>query len=212
MGYLLRRRAFMTTPLDESWNYEWEYTAGLLENNGWTKTTLGTTTSTMTSAGQRLTSSINSYVRLEHPSFAVVDVGVLEVVASVVYASGGNNDTGRGSQNMRLSISNGENGIQVYVNGDTSSNSIGIGLKLMDNNDPRLGTFLAPFESGSEHTIRLELNHNTGAVWLDRVLIRDNIDTSTILYCPASRIWSQNQVGNGSETIIKSVKIRKNRL
>lgn len=187
---------------EETWDYEWDYSMGLLEDNGWTKTISGTATSSMSENGQKLTSAFNSYVRLDNPNFSTMDVGVLEVRLSAKYS------TGSVYQNFRISLSNGSNGVQVYAN----AGSTGIGLKLLDNAAPAKGTLLAPFESGSEHTIRVELNHTTGAVYMDGTLLNANVDVSTMLYCVATRIWSQNQAGNDSKTIIKSVKIRKGRL
>ena len=204
---MMRRRMMLQSGgAEKAWDYEWDYSMGLLEDNGWTKTTSGTATSSMSENGQKLTSAMNSYVRFENPHFSTMDVGVLEVRLSAKYLDGS------GTQNFRISLSNGSNGVQVYANRATVSGSTGRGLKLLDNAIIHKGTLLAPFESGSEHTIRVELNHTTGAVYMDGTLLNANVNVSSMLYCSATRIWSQNQVGNDSETIIKSVKIRKGRL
>ena len=58
MGDLLRRR-MMILPGDglPEWDYEWDYTMGLLSNNGWEKKVSGTASETLTSTGDSLKSS-----------------------------------------------------------------------------------------------------------------------------------------------------------
>ena len=54
VSLMQRRRAMIAQSDVDSWDYEWNYTDGLLENNGWTHTISGTATSSMTVGGLKV--------------------------------------------------------------------------------------------------------------------------------------------------------------
>jgi len=206
---LMRRRGLLTVGSDIDWDLEWDYTMGLLENNGWTKESSGTAPSSMVTEGQRIQSAMNSWIRLNPPSaYTAITSGIMEVVASCTYMTGipGSQPVAT-SQNLRLCLSNGANGIHTLVNGGDGGASTGIGLKIMDNGTPYLCTLISPWVSGAEHTVRLILNNGIGEVWVDGVKVVGSVDASSILYASATRIWSQNS--NNQPTILKSVKLKK---
>ena len=195
---------------DIDWDYEWDYSMGLLENNGWAKTVSGSAASSMIDSGQKLTSAYGAYVRLAAPSqYLTMNSGIIEVRAVCSYQIGSTDATGGGCQNLRIGLSNGTNGIATVVNGSTRSGATQIGLKLMNasSGNPSAATHVAPWVSGEEHTIRLVLNNGVADVFVDGALKMDNIGSSTIYYTTMTAVWSQSQL-NG-ETILKYVKLKK---
>lgn len=207
---LIRRRGLLTLgESDIDWDLEWDYTMGLLENNGWTKETSGTASSAMQTGGQRIQSAMNSWIRLNPPSaYTAITSGVMEIVASCAYTTGyPGSQPVAASQNLRICLSNGTNGIQTLVNGGNGGASTGVGLKIMDNGTPYLCTLISPWVSGAEHTVRLILNNGIGEVWVDGTKVVGSVNASSILYATATRIWSQNS--NNQPTILKSVKLKK---
>lgn len=206
---LMRRRGLLKESSDIDWDLEWDYTMGLLENNGWTKDVSGTASTSMQEQGEQLLSNYSAYVRLNPPSaYATMTSGVMEVEASCTYSTGGGTNPSS-AQNLRLALSNGTNGNAICVNGSTAAGSTGQGLKLQTNSNPRLCEYLSAWVSGSTHTVRLVLNNGSGEVWLDGVLIKSNIASSTIVNTVATRIWCQNAGGGSYPTYIKSVKLKK---
>ena len=76
---------------------------------------------------------------------------------------------------------------------------------------PANGNYTVIGEHGNtEHTIRLVLNGNIGAVYIDGNLAIDNVSISRILYATYTAVWSQGQ--NNRDTIIKSVKVKLGRI
>lgn len=197
MGDLLRRR-MMILPGDglPEWDYEWDYTMGLLSNNGWEKKVSGTASETLTSTGDSLKSSGNGYVYVHKEDFDV-PIGVIEVT---FYVTG---FAGLAPTNTRICFSNGAKGIQICSPGGQ--------LRLFDSNIPNKGTILGAKLAGNiDYTLRLVLNGQVGEVWLDGVRLISDVDISTIYYSAKTAIWSQEQ--NNYETVVKSVKLRKNRI
>ena len=195
---LMRRRTMMESQIGGSsgtWDFEWNYRDGLLSDNGWTKTISGTASESIDDTGLILRSSIGSYVRLSNSNF-IMPVGVLEVVCAIPEYSAIN-----GNQNLRISLSNGTNGAQVYVNTDF--------WRVMDSTAAGSGTPVAPFSANQEYTIRLELDNESFYVFVNDALTYEG-SSSSIVYCTRTSLWSQNQGGGAS--IIKSIKIKRNRL
>lgn len=196
---LMRRRAMMEYQNGGSsgtWDYEWNYRDGLLSNNGWTKTISGAASESIDDTGLILRSGASAYVRLSNSNF-IMPVGVLEVVCAIPgYSNNG------GSQNLRISLSNGINGAQVYENTDF--------WRVMDSTlAPNTNTPVAPFSANQEYTIRLELNNESFSVFVNDALTYEG-SSSSIAYCTTTSLTSQNQGGGAS--IIKSIKIKRNRL
>lgn len=196
MGELLTRRRGLILPSggdDEDWDYVWRYTDGLLEDNGWTKVVSGDGSSSMTASGQRLTSR-SGYVTIRRPSFNT-SIGVLEVVLTV--NADANNQT-----YARICLSNGSRGIQIFFPK---------GKIALYDDAPYNGNYTVIGENGNTgHKIRLVLNGNIGAVYIDGQLAIDNVSISRILYATYTAVWSQTQSGN--DTIIKSVKVKLGRI
>lgn len=178
------------------WDYEWNYRDGLLSNNGWTKTISGAASESIDDTGLILRSDLGgdtgSYVRLSNSNF-IMPVGVLEVVCTITGTSG--------SYNLRIGLSNGTNGAQVYENTGF--------WRVMDSTTVDRGTPVAPFSANQEYTIRLELDNESFSVFVNDALTYEG-SASTIVYGAVTHLMSQNQVSGVS--IIKSIKIKRNRL
>lgn len=198
MGELLRRRAMTKSQKAvETWDFEWTYTDGLLSDNGWSREISGTGSESIDDTGLILRSDLNSFVRLSNSNF-VMPVGVIEVTCSIPGYSDSNF-----AQNLRVCLSNGVNGVQVYENTGF--------WRLMDSTgNPYTGTSLVPFNSSQEYyTIRLELDNDSFSVFIDEDLIYEG-SSSSIVYATKTFVMSQNQYGGAS--IIKAIKIKRNRL
>lgn len=192
---LMRRRAMMAPQIVGAWDYEWNYRDGLLSNNGWTKTISGAASESIDDTGLILRSGASAYVRLSNSNF-IMPVGVLEVVCAIP----GYSNLG-GSYNLRISLSNGINGAQVYANTGF--------WRVMDSTTVDAGTPVAPFSANQEYTIRLELDNESFSVFVNDALTYEG-SASSIVYCTTTFLMSQNQGGGAS--IIKSIKIKRNRL
>ena len=192
---ILRRRMMG----GETWDYEWDYTKGLLSNNGWSKATSGTASEYMTSNSCALKSPNSGYIRINNPSSFNKTSGVLEVV----FSCSGFAPTG-GKQNFRFCFSNGTNGIQVCAWNNK-------GLCLMDaDSEASITALTSPLSANTDYLLRLILRENVGEVWLDGVCLTNNVNISTILYATNTSLWSQN--ANNNITHIKSVKLKLGRV
>lgn len=198
-GLLMRRRAMMQTagtapvPPAETWDYEWDYSQGLLSANGWKKTISGNGSETLGTNGVRLLSGgSQDWCRLEKLDYKAATVVMLLECDIPSITDGANN--------LRLCVSNGTNGIQIIQ-------SAGY-WRLLTADKAQYGTAIKPFATG-EHTVRLQLDNGVGAVWIDGEMCASNVPTSSILYSARTIIMSQGQQGY---SVIKSVKLKKNRL
>lgn len=186
----------------EEWDYVWSYLDGVsLSADGWTQESSGTASSTYGPTGQVMQAAASSYVRFTPTNdYQAMTVGVMEIDLICNYDA-------NGIQNCRICLSNGTDGVQVFFNGAIAGS--GQGLKLMDTDPPSSCTFLSAAPSGVETLLRLEIENGIGRVYKDGVLLSE-FSTSSVLYSTVTRIWSQNAYN--SQTIIKSVKIKKGRL
>lgn len=198
-GLLTRRRAMMQSagappqPV-ETWDYEWDYSQGLLSANGWEKTVSGSASETLAANGVKLSSAGSSYCRVEKTDYKAAQVVMLvecDIPAIAATAT---------SVNLRISVSNGTNGIQICENNGR--------WQLYDADYAADRTPIKTFATGT-HTVRLQLDNGVGAVWIDGELCASNVASSSILYSGRTLIMSQNQSGY---SVIKSVKLKKNRL
>lgn len=197
-GLLTRRRAMMqmagAEPPAETWDYEWNYSQGLLSANGWEKAVSGSASETLAANGVKLSSAANSYCRVEKTDYKAAQVVMLvecDIPAIAATAT---------SVSLRISVSNGTNGIQICENNGQ--------WQLYDADYAANRTPIKTFATGT-HTVRLQLDNGVGAVWIDGEMCASNVSTSGILYSTRTLIMSQNQNGY---SVIKSVKLKKNRL
>lgn len=190
--------AGIEVPPVPEWDYEWDYSMGLLSSNGWTKYVSGSATETLVSNGVQLKSPNSGYVTLRNPDRFNLSKGVIECVLRC-----NNFNTSYNVQNFRVCFSNGTNGIQVYAPKRV--------LRIMDAAAVASGTSLGVnLSTNTDYTIKIVLDNGYGQVWLNGSMLRDNIDASTMYYAGNTSIWSQNQRNN--YTIVKSVKLKLGRV
>ena len=190
-------REAASTP--SQWDYEWRYTDGLLSSNGWTKTVNRTASETMDSNGLKLTSDANSYIRLKNDDYNMV-IGEMEVALVVPQSS-----TDKTSQNIRICLSNGTNGLTLLPN--TGKWRI---LDVGGNVSVQNGTALADFAVNTEYVIRIRLNNGYASAWINGTQVLTGFDLGRSFYSTNTAVWSQNQ--GGGYGIFKSIKLLVNRI
>lgn len=92
-------------PSGEQWDYVWNYTDGMPEDNGATKVVSGSPTINMTPEGLEISTTSNHYVAYRYPDYQS-NSGVIEVV----FTASENLGTGN---NLRAGYSDGEKGMQI---------------------------------------------------------------------------------------------------
>lgn len=180
------------------WDYEWDYSDGLLENDpSWTKEISGTASSSMTQSGLALSSSSNSYIRYKRTdSDFNVSKGVLEFTLNTgdVYAE---------QQNIRACLSNGTNGVQIYAPRDGTQSkfvvSTGTGVTAG-------ALFLANYTNNTDYTFRFEIDGTTAKVMINGEYVAQNIDTTSVNYSANTVFMSQN--ATGKTWYLKSIRFK----
>lgn len=179
----------------ESWDYEWDYSQGLLSANGWSIGTSGTASESLIDSGVKLQSASSEYVYARNQAEFNNAVGVMEVVLSA-------NDFRSGNYvNLRVCLSNGTNGVQIAYNNGY--------FMAYDNSTFSSCTKLIVAKSKTDYTIRIELNNGSGNIYINGTPVAENVSASSFPYSGNTSIWSQNQ---NNYITVKSVKIKKNRL
>ena len=168
MGELLMRRREMIMPgvTPSEWDSDWEYTNGAPTVEGWVQSGDGSVT--MRATGY--------YVR--GPLFdkeVSVSHGILEAKFQVV-----NERTNLAGQRARLRIGNSDNAINLLFNGYSSRYRIYLNNYSADLNASTVekGTLLGIFELGGEYTVKITIDGSVGAVEVNGVMLKDNIDTA----------------------------------
>ena len=171
MSLMTRRRMMGNSERSNVW--EWDYTKGLLQNNGCViLSESGAINETLTGNSLRFT---GSGYRFYAPPFRYIEQGIVEV--EVLFSDVSNN------QNFRVCIGNGTNGTQIMYTLDT--------LRLHDNSSPINGTPLMRLSHNVKHNIKIEHNETTFNLYVDGTKIISNrtnsgtlnIDRGTFL-CP----------------------------
>lgn len=182
---------------DTAWDYEWNYTDGLLSENGWETLKVGTASESMRSDGVLLTSSEknNNYIRLSREDFNVTS-GILEVVFTPLAISESNNN--------RIAISNGTNGICLFPTYDSKTKkSYWCFLDGTAATSTRLWSFAG---INHEYPVRIELLDGVGNIRIGNTWIARGLRSSDCLYTAVTAVWSQSQGGSG---LYKSIKFKR---
>ena len=187
----MRRRMLMTKPKqpEYEWDYEWDYRDGvLLEDSGlMVKTTSGSSSSEMTDDGQRLTVHRSpAHVKLTSAKQPTCNSGVLYAKFVLIRLASANG--------FRLMLSNGTNGIQVYIN---STNGL-----YVDNT----GTAICALDLLVEYELMIVLNKSgENEVYLngERVCSTTSFETQ---YCNNNNVIQQE----GGETLLRELKYKFN--
>ena len=169
-----------------TWDYEWDYTKGLLNTDGWTRTQNGTgaTTSAIDSGGyMREVSNNNNYNIFTWPITYSKCVAEFDVRYD-------------NNQNVILlhAPGNGTYNLGVRIQFTTSYKGIYLGSTV--------DTLIYPFDTYPTRVkVKMVINENIGQIYVDDVLILNNIDTtdSALADCTSAYI-SLRGGGSASRT------------
>lgn len=173
------------------WDIEWDYSMGLLEDNGFEKTIVGLSPSSiMTDDGQLLkVTNREDYVMLA-PPITTCKKAVAEAIANF------NDITTRNG--FRFLLSNGEYGCQLFVN-----KSKGMSM-LYDNGVESKISIFNPIILNTDYKIKMEFDENTGnKIYINDELVYETTNFSAY-YCTNNRLFQQS-VG---ATYLKSLKYK----
>ena len=194
---LLRRRMMMETRPTQDWDIVWNYTMGLLENNGFDILIESKVSIKETENGiEIIPSNTASYVRYIPKNYEICNEGILEVVLhikSLPINSG-----------FRMMLSNGVanslganiEALQIYVN-SFEKNSVKYQIV-------EYGNIISDITLNTEYIFRIERRDGVNYVYLNGEKIKESTD-SVSKYATENRIFFQS----GGEYLLKSIKFKK---
>ena len=173
VSLMQRRREMMQTtgasPLPE-WDYEWDWSDGIMSNNGWTKTYNGTVYEEVQTSDQRVRTGArrtDNWIKLTRTSLNT-STGVLQVHHVI---------TGSNNWFVELTLGNGTGGIRVRFQFTSSYQ----GIYLVDSSNIANMTKLTSLAGGTEHTTKLLLNGSYADVYDNNVMLVSNVSISSIV-------------------------------
>ena len=191
----------------ETWDFEWDYTQGKLEDQtGWAIDKSGTASSSLISTGEKITTLNSSYFQIYPRSdgihadlrrFDTNGYGVVEASASGYFSTGN-------VPNLRITAAaSTTKRVTLYpCNGK---------WRVMDNNTITAGTAIADYADNTEYTIRIVLKDTTADIYINGTLVKADQSTATTLYGGINSPMGQN-MGSGRYAVLKSFKIKKGRI
>lgn len=198
-----RRRALMETTVGETWDFQWDYSKGKLEDQpGWEKVVSGSASSTMTSDGERFSTagSHSDYCIVRPQSSSPLrtmtgGLGIMEVTFFGNIATGINeNFEIRVVESASKRISTAITGTQGRLN-----------ITVQDRNE----TIICPFESNIVYTVRVEMKASGADVYVNGVIKLSDFSLSASLYGAYNGVLAIG-LGNNSLTL-KALKIKAGR-
>lgn len=185
----MRRRMIVPTPAQD-WDVVWDYTMGLPEENGFTLTAQYiSNNSEMTENGvlYRPPASIyNPYFEFVPTGYTTCNEAIFEANVAILEFNSGDNG-------MRLAISDGSSGAQIYVRSGS--------LYLQEN---RTQTHIINLSTNSDYIFKIIRKDVKNEVYLDNDLIYESTVASS-LYNTKTRLMFQN----GGEYLLKAIKFKK---
>ena len=186
MTLMQRRRALMGQKTSgEQWDYVWNYTDGMPEDNGATKVNSGSfNTITMTESGLVITTTSNSYVAYRFSGYQS-NAGTIECefIMSESPSSG---------QNIRVGYSNGTSGFQTQA-------SSGV-ITPVNRSTPS-----ASSNFGAINTVKVRWENSKGSFWLNGTPVGENL--SDTQFSSNTQVMIQNT--SNTPITIRSIRIRK---
>lgn len=191
---MFRRRMMLESHKnnDIDWDLEWDYTMGLPENNGFTKTISGNYTyDELTNEGLKIKiSNAPSYLRYEPTGYETCSEGIYEIKLFITSVPVNVNVL----NGIRLLLSDGVSGNQICINGNKIKYISGNGqIKIAD----------MPYEE--DFIIKIESIENKNYVYLNNKLIYQSSIDST-LFTIGNRLFFQE---NPLRALLKSIKFKK---
>ena len=189
-----RRRGIISaqgeTPPPSEWDSVWEYSDGLPTVADWERTTSGGTCSL-----------VSNGLNLRKNSFekdVAISKGVIEAKFII------NNERATMAENRAwLRIGNDSHAIYVMFKTYSSQHHI----RLYNNSSIQNGTDLGSFTLGGEYTVKLTINGSTGIVEINGTVVKDDIDTTTVLSKGPLKFGSDGSYGGSTWQYVKYKKI-----
>lgn len=172
---MMTRRRTMMGPLPE-WDFEWDYTKGLPENNGMTHTTSGTASSSMQSTYLKVTTGTSSSGNYYYPP-SNNSQNTIEFKCAVTYGSSPNGY-------VRVQVTDGAHGIQVIMRPSSKT------IFVRDTSDFSTCTVIGSLASSTYYTIKMVLDGTKGYVYLDGTLVYTALDITSFTINGTSTVWS----------------------
>ena len=186
----MRRRMMMDTKPAQDWDVVWDYTMGFPEDNGFTMTTayIGDNPE-MTESGvlYRPPASVyNSYFEFVPTGYTTCNEAIFESTVKILEFNSGDNG-------MRLAISNGSLGAQIYVRSGC--------IYLQEN---MTQTYIRNLSVNTDYIFKIIRKGEKNEVYLDNDLIYESTVASS-LYNTKTRLTFQN----GGEYLLKAIRFKK---
>lgn len=173
-------------PPAQDWDVAWDYTMGFPEDNGFTLTTqFISDNSEMTENGvlYRPQASIyQAYFELVPTGYTICNEAIFETTVKILEFNSGDNG-------MRLAISDGSSGAQIYVRSGS--------LYLQEN---RTQIHITNLSINSDYIFKIVRKDGKNAVYLDNDLIYESTVASS-LYNTKTRLMFQN----GGQYLLKAI-------
>ena len=187
---MLRRRLTMDTKPTQDWDVAWDYTMGFPEDNGFTMTTayIGDNPE-MTESGvlyRPPASVFNPYFEFVPTGYTICNEAIFEANVAILEFNGGDNG-------MRLAISDGSSGAQIYVRSGC--------MYLQEN---RTQTHIRDLSVNVDYIFKIIRKDEKNEVYLDNDLIYQSI-TASSLYNTKTRVMFQN----GGQYLLEAIKFKK---
>ena len=181
----------METKPAQDWDVAWDYTMGFPEDNRFTMTTAYIDDNPeMTESGVLYRPKAES---VQNPYFEFVPTGYTTCNEAIFEADVKILEFNSGDNGMRLAISNGSSGAQIYVRSGR--------MYLQENN---IQTYIRDLSVNVDYIFKIIRKDEKNEVYLDNDLIYQSI-TASSLYNTKTRLMLQN----GGEYLLKAIRFKK---
>lgn len=193
---MLRRRDIMNTQApDYDQDVAWDYTMGLVEENGFEKFVEGSPLIEMTENGLRII-PYSGYVRYTPKNYELCNEGIFEVALNIRNLPRGNGFRMTLSNGVEDSAGNNIEALQIYVNSFIRNSAK---YQRADND-----SIISDITLNTEYIFRIERRDGVNYVYLNGKKIKESTD-SVSEYATGNRIFFQS----GGGYLLKSIKFKK---
>lgn len=176
------------------WDVAWDYTMGLPEDNGFTKTVSGNSPQAeIQQDGLRITVAMGTdYIRYEPTDYPTCNEGIWEIELS--FAKLPFND------GVRMILSDGEKGCQIYVRATSSDGQYAV---LYNTGSDQ--TRILNVNPNAQYILRIERRNGHNTVYIDDIQVYES-DVESTSYTIGNRLFFQR---SPLDATLKSMKFRK---
>lgn len=178
----------------QKWDFEWDYTKGLMSQNELTTAITGTAGETLESNGVLLTSLSQPENRIAViPPVTFSKKAVMEITAEF-------KDIVHSDYGVRWILSDGDKALQVFVNKNY------ISVEESDSREVYINSVnILPVSLNRQYKVRLEFNVDTGCkVFVDNSLLYNKFAFSKHYITSGNKFYQQD----GGATLYKSIKYK----